>query len=71
MLIVGDMNAHSPIWNLNCHIEKNARPLKELIDNYELIVNNDPDYATCPSSQGTVSIIDLALSSPKLGPLCI
>lgn len=34
-------------------------------------MNNDPDYATRPSSQGMISIIDLALSSAELGPLCI
>ena len=71
VLIVGDMNAHSPMWNPHCHTKKNAGPLEELIDSYELIVNNDPDYATRPSSQGSVSIIDLALTSPSLGPLCI
>lgn len=33
-----------------------------------LLVNDDPDYATRPSSAG-ISIIDLALTSPELGPL--
>lgn len=59
------------MWNPHCHTRKNAGPLEELIDNYEFIVNNDPDYATHLSSQGSVSIIDLALTSPSLGPLCI
>lgn len=63
------MNAHSPIWNPHCQTRKNAGPLEELIENYELIVNHDPDYATRPAIQGGVSIIDLALSSPELGPL--
>lgn len=39
-----------------------------LIKTYELFINNDPDYATRPSSGG-ISIIDLALTSPELGPL--
>ena len=71
VLIVGDINAHSPVWNPYCHRRKNAGPLEELIDSYELIVNNDPDYATRPSSQGSLSIIDLALTSPELGPLSV
>ena len=71
VLIVGDMNAHSPIWNPHCHTRKNAGPLEGLTDSYESIVNNDPDHATRPLSQGSVSIIDLALTSPSLGPLCI
>lgn len=50
MLIVGDMNAHGPIWNLHCHIRKNVGPLEELIDSNELLVNNNFDYATCPLS---------------------
>lgn len=68
---MGDMNAHSPMWNPHCNMRRNAGPLEELIESYELIVNNDPDFATRPSSQGAVSFIDLALSSPELGPLCL
>lgn len=71
VIIVGDMNAHSPVWNLHCHKKENAEPLEQLIDTYELIVNNDPDYATRSSSQGSTSIIDLALTSPSLSPLCV
>ena len=62
------MNAHSPIWNPHCRQRVNARPLEELIDNYELIVNNNTDFLTRPLSPG-ISIIDLALTSPELGPL--
>lgn len=47
MLIVGDMNAPSPIWNPHCYTKKNAGPLEEPIDSYEVIINNNPDYATC------------------------
>lgn len=57
------------MWNPHCQRRNNAGPLEQLIDSYELIVNNDPDYATRPSSQGSLSIIDLALISPELGPL--
>ena len=68
VLIVGDVNAHSPMWNPHCRQNVNAGPLEELIESYELIVNNDTDFPTRPSSPG-ISIIDLALSSPGLGPL--
>lgn len=68
VLIVGDMNAHSSMWNPHCHKRQNAGPLETLIETYELFINNDPDYATRPSSGG-ISIIDLALTSPQLGPL--
>ena len=64
------MNAHSPIWNSHCRQNINAGPLEELIESYELIVNNDTDFSTRPSSPG-ISIIDLALTSPDLGPFRI
>lgn len=41
-----------------------------MIKRYELIVNNDTDFPTQLSSPG-ISIIDLALTSPDLGPLRI
>lgn len=66
-----DMNVHSPIENSQQNMKKNVRPLKELIKNYELIVNNDPDFATHPSSQSAVFIIDLTLNSLELGLLCL
>lgn len=68
VLIVGDLNAHSTMWNPHCHRRQNAGPLETLIETYELLINNDPDYATRPSSGG-ISIIDLSLTSPELGPL--
>lgn len=69
VLVLGNMNAHSPMWNPHCQTRKNSGPLEALIDRFELIVNKNPDYATRPISHGGVSIIDLALSSPELGPL--
>ena len=68
LLIVGDINAYSPIWNPRCRQRVNAGPLEELIEKYELIINNDTYLPTRPSSPG-ISIIDLALTSPELGPL--
>ena len=70
VLLVGDMNAHSPSWNPHCTRRQNAGPLEELIDKFELIVNNNTDFATRPASQG-ISIIDLALSTGNLGPLTL
>ncbi len=70
VLILGDMNAHSSMWNPHCQQSINAGPLEELIKNYELIVNNDTEFPIRPSSPG-ISIIDLALTNPDLGPLCV
>ena len=65
---MGDVNAHSSIWNPHCRKNINAGPLEELIKSYELIVNNNTDFPTRPSSPG-MSIIDLALTSSDLGLL--
>ena len=68
VLILGDMNAHSTMWNPHCLQKQNAGPLENLIEKYELIVNNDTDFPTRPSSRG-FSIIDLALTNSELGLL--
>lgn len=57
-------------WNSHCNRRQNAGPLEELIDTYELIVNNDTDRPTQPASQG-ISIIDPALTTENLGPLTL
>ena len=69
-MIAGDINAHSPIWNPHCHKTQNASILEELIDKFSLLINNKPGYPTCPTSQG-ISVINLALSIVKLGPLTL
>ena len=68
VLIVGDMNAHSTMWNPHCHQKQNASPLEEIIERYKLIVNNDTDFPMRPSSR-KFSIIDLALTNFELSPL--
>ena len=70
VLLLGDINAHSPSWNSHCNRRQNEGPLEELIETYELIVNNSIDLPTWPASQG-VSIIDLALTTVELGPLTL
>ena len=70
VLLLGDMNAHSPSWNPHCVRRQNAGPLEDLIDKFELIVNNNTDYPTRLQSQ-EISIIDLALITASLGPLIL
>ena len=70
VLLVEDINAYSPSWNLHCTRRQNAGPFEELINKFELIVNNNTDFATRPASQG-ISIIDLALNTGNLRPLTL
>ncbi|QKX53974.1 uncharacterized protein TRUGW13939_01054 [Talaromyces rugulosus] len=68
-LLVGDFNAHSPSWNPLAKGRVNAEPLEQLIERHSLYVNNPLGEATRYKKTEGVSIIDLALSSPTLGPL--
>ena len=68
--MAGDMNAHSSVWNSYCYRKQNATNFKEIIEQFGLLINNKPGRATRLLSRD-VSIIDLALSSPQLGPLTL
>lgn len=65
VLNIGDINAHSTMYNPHSWQPKNAGPLQELIKGSKLIVNNDIDFLIRLSSQG-ISIIDLAFIIAKL-----
>ena len=52
VLILGDMNAHSTMWNHHCRHRQNAGPLEEFIERYELLVNSNTDFPTRPESRG-------------------
>ena len=70
VLIVRDINAHSPLYNFNYHQRQNAGSLKELIETYKLLVSNNIDFSIRPGSLRR-SIIDLALTSLGLGVLYV
>lgn len=70
VFIAGNINAHSPIWNPHCYKRQNGSVLEELIEQFGLLINNEPGRSTRPSSQG-VSVIDLALSIGKLDPFTL
>ena len=68
--MAGVVNAHSLIWNSHYHRRQNATILEDIIEQFGLLINNKPGRATRPSSR-EISIIDLAISSPQLGPLTL
>jgi hypothetical protein len=68
-LLLGDFNAHSPLWNPQVGTRTNAAPLEALIEEFDLYINNDSDTPTRPKSTLGISIIDLALTTQGLGPL--
>ena len=68
-LLVGDFNAHSPIWNPLARARVNAGPLEDLIDEAGLYINNELGVSTRPKRTPGISIIDLALTTVSMGPL--
>ncbi len=70
VLFLGDVNAHSPIWNPYCRGRKNVQLLEDLIEKFSLLINNESGRTTRPASDG-VSVIDLALSIAELGLLTL
>ena len=69
-LMAGDINADSLVWNSHCHRKQNATIFEDVIEQFGLLINNEPGRATRLSSRD-VSIINLALSSPQLSPLIL
>ena len=68
--MLGDVNAHSPVWNPHCRRRQNAKLLEDLIEKFDLLINNESGRTTRPASAG-VSVIDLALSTIELGFLTL
>jgi len=68
-LVLGDFNAHSPLWNPQSARRAHAGPLEPLIEQHDLLVTNDPEEPTRPKSTPGISIIDLSITSQDLGLL--
>ena len=68
-LILGDFNAHSPLWNPEANGRANARLLENLIEKESLYINNTPGVSTRPKTTPGISIIDLSLTTLAMGPL--
>ena len=68
-IVHGALNAHSPIWNPRCIDQRNHKPLEQIIEEFDLIINNDdsPTYAVERMSE--TLIIDLTLSTIPVGLL--
>ena len=69
-MLPGNINAHSPIQNLHCQIRKNAKPLEDLIEKFDLFKNNKLRETMRLASKGRF-IIDLAMLTTKLGFLTL
>ena len=64
-LLVGDLNAHSPIWG-NKNTDQKGKFVEKLLDDFNLCIFNDktPTYFHFPT--GSRTSIDLTIGSPNL-----
>lgn len=65
-LIVGDFNAHNPLWGSKS-IDHRGKIIEEIIDDNEISLLNENQPTFLSNSYGTFSNIDLAFSSTNLG----
>ena len=65
ILLLGDFNAHSPLWDENCsEADEPGRKVEEIIDECNMHCLNEDDVHTYVSrTNGTMSSIDLAICS--------
>jgi len=62
VIVAGDMNAHSGIWNPRAKARRNAAFWEELIEQYDLVVWNSEEATRAGPGATNISIIDLTLS---------
>ena len=68
--MAGEFIAHSPRWNPHYRRKQNATFLEDVIEQFRLLVNNEPGRATRFLSR-EISVIDLAFFSTQLGVLML
>ena len=67
-LLVGDFNAHNPLWDSLCNEADTAgNKIEHMVDNHNLSILNDGDVSTYFSkSHGSFSSIDLSICSSNI-----
>ena len=67
-ILVGDFNAHSPLWDTNyVDADNNGLKIEQALDKYNLCLLNEAEVSTYYSkSHGSFSSIDLTICSPSI-----
>jgi endonuclease/exonuclease/phosphatase family metal-dependent hydrolase len=65
-ILVGDFNAHSPVWNARCRERVDAGFLEQLIGKHDLVVWNDDQATFHREGCDNHSIIDLTITTPDI-----
>ena len=69
-ILAGDFNARSPAWDPWVVGRQNSKTVERLIERHELIINNN-DHQPTRRGKTCKSIIDLTLSTHRVGALAI
>jgi len=64
-LIMGDFNAHSPVWGGD-NLDARGRIIEEFVSNNNLCILNDKSYTYIHPASGSRTAIDLAIRDPHL-----
>ena len=64
-LLLGDFNAHSPLWG-NCNTDSKGQVIENFLTNSDLFLFNDLSPTYFHPATGTFTSIDLSISSPSL-----
>lgn len=64
-LIMGDLNAHSPVW-LSSRSNASGRVIEELLEDHDLVLLNDDSATFEPSRRDYKAILDLAICNENL-----
>ena len=64
-LLVGDFNAHSPLWG-DSRLDGRGEMVEKILEEQNLIILNDEQITYFSSTYHTPSSIDLAVASPSL-----
>ena len=68
-IICGDFNGHNPLWG-SCKIDHNGKIIEDAIFTHNMICINSGKGTRINSNQGTLSCIDITLTSPRIATNC-
>ena len=68
VLLVGDFNAHNPLWDENCNdADEPGRKIEELLEERNMqCLNEDDSHTYVSRTNGAISSIDLAMCSREV-----
>ena len=64
-ILCGDFNSHNPIWGSQ-RTNTNGRRVEKIINEYNLVILNDGSPTHFDINNGTLSCIDLTITSPSI-----